>query len=118
MTVAELGDGLLKFYPLLGALCGALGVIGFLWLSRHFTPRADTAALVARVDEVESVVSSISIRLDQLPRSEEIYGLRLAISDVQGNQQALVSQLSGLSTQLGVLQEQTMMITKHLMGEQ
>ena len=66
-----------------------------------------------RVTDAEQSLKRITMKLDQLPRSEDIYNLKLLLKDLEGKQNALVEQNRGIAASLARVENQLAMLFEH-----
>ena len=115
MTISDLWAVVSEAWPVITGVTLFAASLVLLWLRGHFTPRTETASLSARVDALEKAHAEIAVLLERLPRGEDLYGLKLAISDIQGKQAAIAAQIKASGEAMRRLETQITLMTQHLL---
>lgn len=115
MTLKGFWMGFVEAWPLVTGMGCFAASVALLWLRSRFTPRTETASLSMRVDALEKRQAEIAMLLEHLPRGEDLYGLKLAISDIQGKQETISVQIKATGDAMHRLETQITLMTQHLL---
>lgn len=117
----ELLTEIADFLPWALSAVQVAGVAALFWLRATFVGSKRFAAYVEETDlrlgKAEEELKYIELKLDQLPRSEDIYNLKLLLKDLEGKQNALVEQNRGIAASLKRVENQLAMLFEHHIGE-
>ena len=91
----------------------ALSAVQFAGLAVLFWLRTTFVSSKTFADYAEESLKRITMKLDQLPRSEDIYNLKLLLKDLEGKQNALVEQNRGIAASLARVENQLAMLFEH-----
>lgn len=117
----DLWTEIADFLPWALSVVQVAGVAALFWLRTTFVSSRIFSARVEEVDQrlnkAEHNLKYIELKLEQLPRSEDIYNLKLLLKDLEGKQNALVEQNRGIAASLERVENQLAMLFEHHIGE-
>ncbi len=115
--VKDLWNDIVTFGPWALSAVQFAGLAVLFWLRTTFVSSKTFADYAEetdrRVTDAEQSLKRITMKLDQLPRSEDIYNLKLLLKDLEGKQNALVEQNRGIAASLARVENQLAMLFEH-----
>lgn len=95
---------------------GGLVASAVLWrLKGEFASKADMAATQARLDDVETDVAEIKVRLTMLPDHEDMAELKTRLASVEGSVRVVSTELAGVREVMERIERPLNLLVEHHM---